>query len=211
MARFCDLMGADIQTVTAGIGLDQRIGPRFLNAGLGWGGSCFTKDVLAMITTAADYGYQARLLEATLAINNDQRHLVVEKLLRHLKNLRGARIALLGLSYKPGTDDLRDSPAIDIATQVIEYGAFVSAYDPVVKALPTGLPVRIASDAYAAAEGADAVVVATEWPQFLDLDFAPLRSAMKGRPALRRAQLPVTDDRRVSGFRVRGRGAACTG
>ena len=128
-----------------------------------------------------------------------------------MKNLRGARIALLGLSYKPGTDDLRDSPALDIATQVIEYGAFVSAYDPVVKALPTCLPVRIASDAYAAAEGADAVVVATEWPQFLDLDFAPLRSAMKGRPALRRAQLPVTDDRRVSGFRVRGRGAACTG
>jgi UDP-glucose 6-dehydrogenase len=97
-----------------------------------------------------------------------------------LKNLRGARIALLGLSYKPGTDDLHDSPALDIATQVIEYGAFVSAYDPVVKALPAGLPVRIASDAYAAAEGADAVVVATEWPQFLDLDFARLRSAMKG-------------------------------
>jgi nucleotide sugar dehydrogenase len=180
MARFCDLMGADIQTVTAGIGLDQRIGPRFLNAGLGWGGSCFTKDVLAMITTAAEYGYQARLLEATLAINNDQRHLVVERLLRHLKNLRGARIALLGLSYKPGTDDLRDSPALDIATQVLAYGAFVSAYDPVVKALPAGLPVRIASDAYAAAEGADAVVVATEWPQFIDLDFARLRSAMKG-------------------------------
>ena len=140
MARFCDLVGADIQTVTAGVGLDQRIGPRFLNAGLGWGGSCFTKDVLAMVTTAADYGYQARLLEATLAINNDQRHLVVERLLRHLKNLRGARIALLGLSYKPGTDDVRDSPALDIATQVIEYGAFVSAYDPVVKALPGGRP-----------------------------------------------------------------------
>ncbi len=133
-----------------------------------------------MVTTAADYGYQARLLEATLAINNDQRHLVVERLLRHLKNLRGARIALLGLSYKPGTDDVRDSPALDIATQVIEYGAFVSAYDPVVKALPEGPPVRIAPDAYAAAEGADAVVVATEWPQFLDLDFARLRSATKG-------------------------------
>jgi nucleotide sugar dehydrogenase len=180
MARFCDLVGADIQTVTAGIGLDQRIGPRFLNAGLGWGGSCFTKDVLAMITTAAEYGYQARLLEATLAINNDQRHLVVERLLRHLKNLRGARIALLGLSYKPGTDDLRDSPALDIAAQVMERGAFVSAYDPVVKRLPANFPVRIAPDAYAAAEGADAIVVATEWPQFLDLDFARLRAAASG-------------------------------
>ncbi len=180
MARFCDLVGADIQTVTAGIGLDERIGPRFLNAGLGWGGSCFTKDVLAMITTAAEYGYQARLLEATLAINNDQRHLVVERLLRHLKNLRGARIALLGLSYKPGTDDLRDSPALDIAAQVVEHGAFVTAYDPVVKALPEGSQVRVATDAYAAAEGADAIVVATEWPQFLDLDFARLRSLTSG-------------------------------
>jgi nucleotide sugar dehydrogenase len=133
-----------------------------------------------MITMAAEYGYQARLLEATLAINNDQRHLVVERLLRHLKNLRGARIALLGLSYKPGTDDLRDSPALDIAAQVAERGAFVSAYDPVVKHLPAELGVRIAPDAYAAAEGADAVVVATEWPQFLDLDFARLRAAAKG-------------------------------
>ena len=180
MARFCDLVGADIQTVTAGIGLDRRIGHRFLNAGLGWGGSCFTKDVLAMITTASEYGYQARLLEAAMAINYDQRHLVVERLLRHLKNLRGARIALLGLSYKPGTDDLRDSPALDIAAQVVERGAFVSAYDPVVKHLPAGLAVRIAPDAYAAAEGADAVVVATEWPQFIDLDFARLRAATSG-------------------------------
>ena len=180
MSRFCDLVGADIQTVTAGIGLDQRIGPRFLDAGLGWGGSCFTKDVLAMITTAAEYGYQARLLEAAMAINNDQRHLVVERLLRHLKNLRGARIALLGLSYKPGTDDLRDSPALDIAVQVAERGAFVSAYDPVVKRLPAGFQVRIADDAYAAAAGADAVVVATEWPQFLDLDFGRLRSVTSG-------------------------------
>lgn len=180
MARFCDLVGADIQAVTAGIGLDHRIGPRFLDAGLGWGGSCFTKDVLAMITTAAEYGYQARLLEATLAINRDQRHLVVDRLLRHLKSLRGARIALLGLSYKPGTDDLRDSPALDIACQVIERGAFVSAYDPVVKLLPASTQVRVEADAYAAAEGADAVVIATEWPQFLDLDFRRLRSATSG-------------------------------
>ena len=180
MARLCDLVGADIQTVTAGIGLDQRIGPRFLDAGLGWGGSCFTKDVLAMITTAAEYGYQARLLEAALAINNDQRHLVVERLLRHLKNLRGARVALLGLSYKPGTDDLRDSPALDIAGQLVERGAFVTAYDPVVKELPTAFPVKIAPDAYEAAEGADAIVVATEWPHFLDLDFPRLRAAMRG-------------------------------
>ena len=180
MARLCELVGADIQSVTAGIGLDQRIGPRFLDAGLGWGGSCFTKDVLAMVTTAAEYGYQARLLTAALDINSDQRHLVVDKLLRHLKNLRGARIALLGLSYKPGTDDLRDSPALDIAGRVIERGAFVTAYDPVVKSLPAGTEIRVMTDAYAAAEGADAVVIATEWPQFGDLDFRRLRSLAAG-------------------------------
>jgi nucleotide sugar dehydrogenase len=180
MARFCELVGADIQTVTTGIGLDRRIGPRFLSAGLGWGGSCFTKDVSAMIATAGEYGYQARLLEAVVGINSDQRHLVVEKLLRHLKNLRGARIALLGLSYKPGTDDLRDSPGLDIAERLIGRGAFVAAYDPVVRELPSATGVRVVKDAYAAASGADAVVLATEWPQFLDLDWRRVRAAMDG-------------------------------
>lgn len=180
MARFCDLVGADVQTVTAGIGLDRRIGPRFLTAGLGFGGSCFTKDLSAMIATAGEYGYQARLLEAVMGINSDQRHFVVEKLLRHLKNLRGARIALFGLSYKPGTDDLRDSPGLDIAQRLIERGAFVAAYDPVVKEVAAGTGVRVVKDAYAAASGADAVVVATEWPEILGLDWRRVRSAMAG-------------------------------
>ena len=115
-----------------------------------------------------------------MGINSDQRHLVVEKLLRHLKNLRGARIALLGLSYKPGTDDLRDSPGLDIAQRLIGRGAFVAAYDPVVRELPSATGVRVVKDAYAAASGADALVLATEWPQFLDLDWRRVRAAMDG-------------------------------
>jgi nucleotide sugar dehydrogenase len=180
IARFCELVGADVQTVTAGIGLDRRIGPRFLNAGLGFGGSCFTKDLAAMVATAGEYGYKARLLEAVMGINSDQRHLVIEKLLRHLKNLRGARVALLGLSYKPGTDDLRDSPGLDIARRLMERGAFVAAYDPVVKELPAGAGVRVAKDVYAAALEAEALVVATDWPEFLDLDWRRVRATMRG-------------------------------
>ena len=180
MARLCELVGADITTVTSGMGLDARIGPRFLDAGLGWGGSCFDKDVSALITTASEYGYHARMLEATVAVNANQRHLVVEKLLSHLKTLRGARVAVLGLAFKPGTDDLRDSPALDVARQLIGRGAFVSAYDPVVTSLPDDPEVRVAEDAYAAADGADAIVLATDWPQFLDLDFRRLRSLTDG-------------------------------
>ncbi|MHB1534792.1 MAG: UDP-glucose dehydrogenase family protein [Acidimicrobiales bacterium] len=180
MARLCELVGADITTVTSGMGLDARIGPRFLDAGLGWGGSCFDKDVSALITTASEYGYRTRMLEATVAVNANQRHLVVEKLLRHLKTLRGARVAVLGLAFKPGTDDLRDSPALDVARQLIGRGAFVSAYDPVVTSLPDDPEVRVAEDAYAAADGADAIVLATDWPQFLDLDFRRLRSLTDG-------------------------------
>jgi len=180
IARFCELVGADVQTVAAGVGLDQRIGPRFLGAGLGWGGSCFTKDLSAMIALAGEYGYQARLLEAAMGINADQRQLAVEKLLRRLKNLRGARVALLGLSYKPGTDDLRDSPGVDIAGRLIERGAFVTAYDPVVREVPGEERIRVMADAYSAAAGADAVVVATEWPQFLDLDWRRLRAVTAG-------------------------------
>jgi nucleotide sugar dehydrogenase len=180
IARLCDLVGADIDEVTMGMGLDPRIGEEFLNAGIGWGGSCFGKDVAALCATAREYGYQTRILDAAYRVNDDQRHLVVEQLFRHLKTLRGARVALLGLSFKPGTDDVRDSPALDVARRLINRGVFVDAYDPVVRSIEEVPEVRLCGDPYRAAKGVDAVVLATEWPEFLELDLAELRNAARG-------------------------------
>ncbi|WP_262320432.1 UDP-glucose dehydrogenase family protein [Acidiferrimicrobium sp. IK] len=180
IARLCEMVGADITEVTAGMGLDTRIGGRFLDAGLGWGGSCFGKDVSALISTAGDYGYRTRILEAAVEVNEDQRNLVVEALLHDLKTLRGARIALLGLAFKPGTDDLRDSPAVAVAERLVHRGCFVTAFDPVVGALPGHPDVRIAASATEAAWQADAVVLATDWQEFLGLDLKSLRAETRG-------------------------------
>jgi UDPglucose 6-dehydrogenase len=180
IARICDFVGADVTEVTKGIGLDGRIGGQFLNAGLGWGGSCFGKDLSALVTTAGDYGYRPELLEATIAINQRQRQLIVDQLLGQLKTLRGARIALLGLAFKPDTDDLRDAPALDLAGRLIERGAFVTAYDPMVPSVPALPDLRLATDRAGAAAGADAVVVTTEWPEFVGMDLIELRQQTQG-------------------------------
>jgi len=180
IARISDLVGADATEVTAGMGLDDRIGGRFLDAGLGWGGSCFGKDLSALVGASADYGYEPRMLQATIAVNDSQRQLVIDELLRHLKVLGGARICLLGLAFKPDTDDLRDSPALDIAQRLIAKGAIVTAYDPMVSSVREAPDIRIRHSAAAAAVGADAIVLATEWPQFLTLDLAALRATTRG-------------------------------
>jgi UDPglucose 6-dehydrogenase len=180
MARICDLVGADITEVTAGMGMDARIGSRFLNAGLGWGGSCFGKDILALISTAQEYGYQPRILDATLGVNGDQRHIVIEQLQRHLKTLRGLRIGILGLAFKPDTDDLRDSAALDIIESLLHRGVVVTASDPMVTVLPHHPTVRLTKDPYEVADAADAVVLATEWPEYLHMDLAELRRRSRG-------------------------------
>jgi nucleotide sugar dehydrogenase len=180
VAHLCDLVGADITEVTAGMGLDPRIGGRFLDAGLGWGGSCFGKDLSALISTANEYGYRPRILEGAVSVNESQRKYVVDLLLRHLKTLRGAKVCILGLSFKPHTDDLRDSPALDVASRLIGKGAFVAAYDPMVTAVPDVPDVRLMPSAIRAAAGADAIVLATDWPQFLTLHLADLRRSMRG-------------------------------
>lgn len=181
MANICDLVGADVAEVAVALGLDERIGRRFLDAGLGWGGSCFGKDLGALIRTAEDYGYQPRLLEAVLAVNQRQRRLVVEKLRWHLKTLQGRRICLLGLAFKPGTDDLRDAPAVDIAASLLASGALVTAHDPMVRCVPDLPRLRVAADAYEAAARADAVVLVTEWDDYATLDLEALRAVMRGR------------------------------
>ncbi|WP_319434990.1 UDP-glucuronate decarboxylase [Mycobacterium sp. RTGN5] len=181
MAQMCELFGADVRQVLPAIGADHRIGNAFLNPGVGWGGSCFGKDVAALISTSQEYGYTPSMLQATVGINKSQRASVVRKLQRELHVLKGRRIAMLGLTFKPGTDDLRDAPALDIARRLLAAGAVVSAFDPVVKTLPDELAaVRIAHDAYEAADRVDAVVVTTEWPEFRSIDPAGLRRVMRG-------------------------------
>lgn len=181
MAQLCEVFGADVREVIPAIGADHRVGSAFLNPGVGWGGSCFGKDVAALISSGQEYGYTPSMLESTVAINKAQRASVVRKLQRELHMLKGRRIALLGLTFKPGTDDLRDAPALDIAKRLIAAGALVSAYDPVVKSLPDEYAaIRHADDVYEAASRVDAVVLTTEWPEFKHIDPAGLRRVMRG-------------------------------
>lgn len=181
ISQLCELFGADVREVLPAIGADRRVGSEFLNPGVGWGGSCFGKDVAALISTGQEYGYTSSLLQSTVEINRMQRASAIRKLQRELHILKGRRIALLGLTFKPGTDDLRDAPALDIARRLLAAGAVVSAFDPVVKGLPNEYAgVRLTPDAYDAADRADAVVVVTEWPEFQEIDAAGLRRVMRG-------------------------------
>lgn len=176
IANVCERVGADVKEVVRGFGLDSRIGPKFLNAGVGWGGSCFGKDVSALIDIANEYGYQTELLRSAVEVNKRQRHVAVHKLQEVLKIIKGKTIGLLGLAFKPDTDDLRDAPALDIAQQLLEMGARVKAYDPIAneacrRQYPE-LKIEYADDVVSLAEDCDAIVIVTEWEQFqyLDLD-----------------------------------------
>jgi UDPglucose 6-dehydrogenase len=186
VANICEYVGADAREVLPAIGADSRIGSRFLRPGIGWGGSCFGKDVHALIATGSEYRYGSPILRASLEVNDAQRAAVLRKLQATLKVLKGRRIAVLGLAFKPGTDDLRDSPAVDVIRRLLAAGALVSTYDPVVKHVPEleRSVLRVGVDPYDAAERADAVVVATEWPEFGQLDLARLASHMTGTVVL---------------------------
>lgn len=185
IAQMCELFGADVRQVLPAIGADHRVGSAFLNAGVGWGGSCFGKDVAALIATGQDYGYTPSMLQATVEINKNQRASAVRKLQRELHMLKGRRIALLGLTFKPGTDDLRDAPALDIARKLLAAGAVVTAFDPVVKTLPDEFKaIRMTRDVYDAADRADAVVVTTEWPEFRRIEVDLLQRVMRGNLVL---------------------------
>lgn len=180
IASICEGVGADVTLVAEGMGLDQRIGPKFLKAGIGYGGSCLPKDVKALAHMATIYGSHPQLLNAVLQINLDQRRRLVRRLRQSVGSLEGAKVAVLGLAYKPDTDDVRDSPAIDII-RLLEYeGATVRVYDPVANLnLAEILPDAIyCADAYEAVDGCDAVVIATEWPEFLDLELGEIKNRM---------------------------------
>jgi UDPglucose 6-dehydrogenase len=177
IANLCELTGADVGKVVSGIGLDGRIGSRFLNPGIGWGGSCFPKDVSALRAAAREYGHETPLLDATVTVNERQRGRVIQKLEHDLHTLKDKRIALLGLSFKPNTDDLRGAPSLEIARALNSLGARVTGYDPVAgKAAAKLLPaLQVVFDPYEAIDGAHAVVVVTEWEEVRGLD--PEKSA----------------------------------
>ncbi len=182
VANICDRMGADVTQVARGIGLDSRIGTKFLQAGIGWGGSCFPKDVSALIHTASDYGYTTELLNAAVSVNKRQRVMVIDKLQQELKILKGKVIGLLGLTFKPDTDDMRDAPALNIIEELNRLGAKVKAYDPIVSqsGLSHGLSgVMIESDAERLADDCDALVLVTDWQEFLKLDLVKMSKSMK--------------------------------
>ena len=182
IANICEALGADVKEVAAGMGYDARIGRHFLDAGLGWGGSCFPKDVLALAYMAEEAGIDPRILNTVMDVNYERRKTAVE----HVKNmiggsLSGKKIGLLGLAFKPNTDDMRDAPAIDIARELVEAGAAVRGYDPVSMDVARGIlpAVEFMKDPYSLAEGCDALMVVTEWNEFKQLDLEKLKKLLK--------------------------------
>jgi UDPglucose 6-dehydrogenase len=181
VANICDRVGADVTQVAQGIGLDSRIGNKFLQAGIGWGGSCFPKDVSALIHTADDYGYDAQLLKSAVNVNQRQRLIAIEKLQQELKILKGKTIGLLGLTFKPDTDDLRDAPALNLIEHLNRLGAKVKAYDPIISqtGMRHGLSgVIVETDPERLADCCDALVVITDWEEFRKLDYVKMAKLM---------------------------------
>src|ERR671911_477795 len=183
IANVCEETGADVIEVAKGMGLDDRIGPKFLQAGVGFGGSCFPKDVNALKQLAGNSGYHFQLLNAVIEVNELQKRRVIGKLHKHLGSLVGKRIALLGLAFKPNTDDMREASSLVLAARLQGEGAEVVAYDPVAEEEARKLiaGVAFAPSATEAVDGADAMVLVTEWPEFGDLDFGDVAGAMRGR------------------------------
>ena len=185
MARICERVDADVKVVAEGMGLDRRIGPLFLEAGIGYGGSCFPKDVKALARMAENNGLHPELLDAVMEINLDQRTLVIEKLREVLGGLRNQEIGILGLAFKPNTDDIREAPALDVINSLLLKGARLRVYDP--RAMPVARrqlnSVQYCEDAYAAARGADALLVVTDWEEFKALDLEQVKTLMR-RPVI---------------------------
>ncbi len=208
IANVCEKTGADVVKVAEGIGYDRRIGPHFLKAGLGYGGSCFPKDSLALKQLASNSGYHFQLLAAVIEVNELQKRRVVGKLERHLGSLRGKKVALLGLAFKPHTDDMREAPSIVLAARLIAEGAEVRGWDPVAggDALPHG--VELVESVAEAVRGADAAVIVTEWPELKGLASAETREAMANPLIIDGRNLLDPAETRARGFVYEGIGRA---
>jgi UDPglucose 6-dehydrogenase len=208
IANICEALGADVKEVSNGMGYDPRIGRYFLDAGLGYGGSCFPKDVKALAHMAAEKGRHPQLLQAVMEINDDRRRILVKKVEETLGKLMGKEIGLLGLTFKPNTDDLRDAPALDVAERLLEQGAKLRAFDPV------GMPhakklnskIKMVDDPYKLAEGCDALVVCTEWNEFKHLDMARIQTLMRQPVVVDGRNIYDPVDMDALGFTYRGIG-----
>ncbi len=211
MADLCEAVGADVQQVARGIGLDNRIGSKFLHAGPGYGGSCFPKDTLALVRTASDFGSPVRLVETTVAVNDARKKAMAARVAQSLDgDLKGKTVALLGLTFKPNTDDMRDAPSLDVAPALIAAGATVQAFDPegMHEAARLLDGVIFKDGPYEAVEGADVVVILTEWDQFRALDLDRIKLLVRNPVMVDLRNVYRADDMRARGFRYTSIGRA---
>ncbi len=203
IADLCEKVGADVQDVSRGIGLDNRIGAKFLHAGPGYGGSCFPKDTLALMKTAQDYDSPVRIVESVVQVNDTRKRAMGRKVIDAMGGeVRGRKVAVLGLTFKPNTDDMRDAPSIAIVQALQDAGADISAYDPegMAEAAHNMPDVHMANDAYTAAEGADALVIVTEWDTFRALDMQRIAGQMNAKTLVDLRNIYQPDDMRKLGF-----------
>jgi UDPglucose 6-dehydrogenase len=206
IANVCELTGADVTKVAEGVGLDHRLGPHFLRAGIGYGGSCFPKDSLALKQLASNSGYHFQLLSAVIEVNELQKRRVIAKLQKHLGRLRGKRVALLGLAFKPHTDDMREAPSIVLASRLLAEGAEVTVWDPVAKPNEQLKGVTARESPLEAVRGADAAVIVTEWPELRELASPETLEAMSGTLIVDGRNLLDPDEVRAAGFAYEGVG-----
>jgi UDPglucose 6-dehydrogenase len=203
MADLCEAVGADVQQVARGIGLDGRIGGKFLNAGPGYGGSCFPKDTVALVRTARDAAAPLELVETTIKVNDERKRAMARKVIRALDGqLKGRTVGVLGLTFKPNTDDMREAPSLAIVPALQDKGASVQAFDPegMDEARQLLSDVAFKDDPYAAAEGADALVIITEWDQFRALDLDRIKLLMNKPVLVDLRNIYKPDDMRARGF-----------
>jgi UDPglucose 6-dehydrogenase len=203
ISRLCELLGADVDMVRIGVGSDSRIGKRFLFPGIGYGGSCFPKDVQALVHSASEVNYDFKILKAVEDVNFDQKKALLPKIDTHFGSIEGKTVAIWGLAFKPNTDDIREAPALDIIYSLLKRGANVRCYDP--EAMPNvqrvlGDTVEFCEKMYGALEGADFLVVATEWPEFRTPDFDKIGALLKEKLIFDGRNVFETDSMRKHGF-----------
>jgi UDPglucose 6-dehydrogenase len=206
IANVCEFVGADVQSVAQGVGLDHRLGPHFFRPGVGWGGSCFGKDVSALKQLAGNSGYHFQLLAAVIEVNELQKRRVISKLEKHLGRLRGKTIAVLGLAFKPNTDDLRDAPSLVIASRLLAEGALVHTWDPVADARDRLQGARQCATVLEAVTGADAAVIVTEWDELRQLASTEVRDVMRRPLIVDGRNLLDPEETRRAGFAYEGIG-----
>ena len=202
IARLCEQVGANVKEVAKGVGLDNRIGPRFLQAGVGYGGSCFPKDVKALVQIGKENGIDLQILKATENVNMEQRYIFIDKVKSVFPDLKGKKLAVWGLAFKPRTDDMREAPSITIINELMKEGAHITAYDPVAKdnALRIMPGIKIADCPYDTLNDCDALLVFTEWNEFRNLDFEKVKSLLKNPVIIDGRNIYEPEEMRKLGF-----------